>query len=42
MSRVFRMVFISILENEPDQIQKTAEKLGEELGFDVEYFGIYA
>lgn len=42
MPRVFRMVFISILENEPDQLQSTAEKLGEDLGLDVEFYGIYA
>ena len=28
----FRMVFVSITENEPDQIKRVAEGLGEEFG----------
>ena len=41
MPRKFRMVFISILENEPDQLKQLAEELGTEMGLDVDFYGIY-
>ena len=37
----FRMVFVSILENEPDQLRKLANELGEEMGIEVDFYGIY-
>ena len=37
----FRMVFVSITENEPDQIKRVAEGLGEEFGLEVDFYGIY-
>jgi len=36
------MVFVSILENEPDQLRSTAEDIGRQLGVDVDFYGIYA
>ena len=42
MAKIFRMVFISILENEPGQLQKVAETLGGELGVEVDFYGINA
>ena len=38
----FRMVFISIIENDPDQLQKVLEGLGAEFGVDVDFYGIYS
>ncbi len=35
------MVFISIIENEPEQLRRVAEDLGREFGIDVDFFGIY-
>ena len=37
----FRMVYVSITENEPDQIKRVAEGLGEEFGLEVDFYGIY-
>lgn len=41
MTRTFRMVFVSVLENEPDQLRDTVETLGNDLGIDVDFYGIY-
>ena len=41
MPKKFRMVFISVLENEPKQLKKVAESFGQENGVDVDFFGIY-
>ena len=41
MPKKFRMVFISVLENEPKQLKKVAESFGQENDVDVDFFGIY-
>jgi cobaltochelatase CobN len=41
MPKMFRMVFVSLFENEPDQLRKIAESVCEEAGLECDFFGIY-
>ncbi len=41
MPTKFRMVFVSIFENEPTQLKAIAEDLGKEYDIDVDFYGIY-
>jgi cobaltochelatase CobN len=41
MARSFKMVFVSVLENEPDQLRRILEDLGQEMGVQVEFYGIF-
>ena len=41
MPTKFRMVFVSVYENEPNQLHKIADELGEEFGFEIDFYGIF-